>query len=153
MKYLYRAVDKVGKIIDFLLTEKRDKKAAVRFFEKAMQANGITEKITMDKSGANKSAIDLIIDDKGIFVQVPQIKYLINIVEQDCCSRCHFGHGCRESVITPEVATYKPRRVLPFDDAWSVKIGTPGQKGTGVNRIHYFKALTTASNCAWIDLS
>ena len=39
-KYLYRAVDKQGKTIDFLLTAKRDKAAALRFFDKAMQANG-----------------------------------------------------------------------------------------------------------------
>ena len=55
----------------------------MRFFEKAMQANGIPEKVTMDKSGANKSAIDQIIGDKDIAVEVPQVKYLNNIVEQD----------------------------------------------------------------------
>jgi putative transposase len=82
-KYLYRAVDKAGKTIDFLLTAKRDKKAAIRFFEKAMQANGIPEKVTMDKSGANKSAIDQIIEDKDIAIEVRQVKYLNNIVEQD----------------------------------------------------------------------
>ncbi|MCW2310882.1 IS6 family transposase [Rhodoferax antarcticus] len=82
-KYLYRAVDKAGKTIDFLLTAKRDKKAAMRFFERAMQANGIPAKVTMDKSGANKSAIDQIIEDKDIAVEVRQIKYLNNIVEQD----------------------------------------------------------------------
>jgi hypothetical protein len=60
-KYLYRAVDKAGKKILFQLTAKRNKKAAMRFFEKAMQANGIPEKVTMDKSGDNKSAIDQII--------------------------------------------------------------------------------------------
>ena len=38
-KYLYRAVDKEGKKIDFLLTAKRDKAAAMRFFEKAIQDN------------------------------------------------------------------------------------------------------------------
>lgn len=48
-----------------------------------MQTNGIPEKVTMDKSGANKSAIDQIIADKGIAVEVRQIKYLNNIVEQD----------------------------------------------------------------------
>ena len=57
-KYLYRAVDKEGKTIDFLLTAKRDKAATMRFFEKAMQDNGTPEKISMDKSSANKSAID-----------------------------------------------------------------------------------------------
>jgi transposase-like protein len=82
-KYLYRAVDKAGKTIDFLLTAKRDKEAAMRFFEKAMKTNGIPEKVTMDKSGANKSAIDQIIADKKIAVEVRQIKYLNNIVEQD----------------------------------------------------------------------
>jgi transposase-like protein len=82
-KYLYRAVDKAGKTIDFLLTAKRDKKAAMRFFEKAMQANGVPEKVTMDKSGANKSAIDQIIEDKKIAVEVRQIKYLNNIALQD----------------------------------------------------------------------
>jgi len=37
---------------------KRDKAAAKRFFDKAMQANGVPEKVTMDKNGANKAAID-----------------------------------------------------------------------------------------------
>ena len=54
----YRAVDKQGKTVDFLLTSKRDMAAAKRFFDKAMGANGDPEKIAMDKSGANKAAID-----------------------------------------------------------------------------------------------
>ena len=82
-KYLYRAVDKEGKTIDFLLTAKRDKAAAKRFFDKAMAANGTPEKVTMDKSGANKSAIDGINADMEIPMVVRQIKYLNNIVEQD----------------------------------------------------------------------
>ena len=82
-KYLYRAVDKEGKTIDFLLRAKRDKAAAIRFFEQAMQDNGIPEKVTMDKSGANKAAIDQIIEDREIPILVRQVKYLNNIVEQD----------------------------------------------------------------------
>lgn len=35
-KYRYRAVDKQGNTIDFLLTARRDKKAALRFFNKAI---------------------------------------------------------------------------------------------------------------------
>ena len=59
-KYLYRAVDKEGNTIDFLLTAKRDKAAAMRFFKKAINSNDIPEKVAMDKSGANKAAIDQI---------------------------------------------------------------------------------------------
>src|SRR5450830_460719 len=82
-KYLYRAVDKEGKTIDFLLTAKRDKAAAKRFFDKAIAANGTPEKITMDKSGTNKAAIDEINADMEIAMVVRQIKYLNHIVEQD----------------------------------------------------------------------
>jgi len=82
-KNLYRAVDKEGKTIDFLLTAKRDKAAAMRFFDKAMQGNGIPEKVTMDKSGANKSAIDEINDTMDVPMLIRQVKYLNNIVEQD----------------------------------------------------------------------
>ena len=39
-KYLYRAVDKAGATIDFLLTAKRDRKAALRFLRKAIKWNG-----------------------------------------------------------------------------------------------------------------
>ncbi len=52
-KYLYRAVDKAGQTIDFLLTAQRDKKAALRFFKKAIRQQGLPEKVTIDKSGAN----------------------------------------------------------------------------------------------------
>ena len=81
--YHYRAVDKTGKTVDFLLTAKRDKAAANRFFKKAMRHNGDPEKVTMDKSGANKAAIDGINDDRELPIEVRQIKYLNNIVEQD----------------------------------------------------------------------
>ena len=82
-KYLYRAVDKAGKTIDFLLTAKRDKAAAMRFFDKTMRDNDLPEKVTMDQSGANKAAIDQIIKNKEVTVIVRQVKYLNNIVEQD----------------------------------------------------------------------
>jgi transposase-like protein len=82
-EYLYRAVDKQGKIDDFLLTAKRDMAAAKRFFDKAMGANGDPDKVAMNKSGANKAAIDSINADRDVPVLVRQIKYLNNIVEQD----------------------------------------------------------------------
>ena len=90
--YLYRAVDKEGKTIDFMLSEKRDEPAARAFFEKAIASSGLPEKMTMDKSGANKAGIDTI--NCYLFacfllggfchqILVRQIKYLNNIVEQD----------------------------------------------------------------------
>lgn len=82
-KYLYRAVDKEGKTVDFLLTAKRDRAAAKRFFNKAMLAHGVPEKVTMDKSGANKAAINEINAGREIPIVVRQVKYLNNVVEQD----------------------------------------------------------------------
>ena len=82
-KYLYRAVGKEGKTVDFLITAKRDKAAAMRYFDKAMQANNVPKKVTMDKSGANKAAIDEINARGEALVIVRQVKYLNNIVEQD----------------------------------------------------------------------
>ncbi|MET3118851.1 putative transposase [Undibacterium sp. GrIS 1.8] len=82
-KYLYRAVDKQGMTVDFLLTAKRDMAAAKRFFNKAMGANGDPDKVAMDKSGANKAAIDAINIGRVQPIVVRQVKYLNNIVEQD----------------------------------------------------------------------
>ena len=82
-KYLYRAVDKEGATVDFLLRAKRDKAAATAYFKKAMRQNGEPEKVTMDKSGANKAAMDAINKEREVPIEVRQIKYLNNIVEQD----------------------------------------------------------------------
>ena len=53
-KYLYRAVDKQGKTVDFLLAPKRDKAAAMRFFDKAMQANDVPENVTMERAAPTR---------------------------------------------------------------------------------------------------
>ncbi len=82
-KYLYRAVDKHGHTIDFLLTAHRDKKAALRFFKKAALQHGLPGKITIDKSGANAAAIEALKEETGQEIEIRQIKYLNNVVEQD----------------------------------------------------------------------
>jgi putative transposase len=82
-KYLYRAVDKAGATVDFLLTAKRDRKAALRFLRKAIKWNGTPEKITIDKSGANTAAIERHNAETEAGIEIRQIKYLNNIVEQD----------------------------------------------------------------------
>jgi putative transposase len=56
-RYLYRAVDREGQTIDFLLSKNRDKAAAVRFFKKAIGNNEAPEKITLDGSQASHQAV------------------------------------------------------------------------------------------------
>jgi putative transposase len=81
--YLYRAVDKTGQTIDFLLTEQRDEQAAKRFLTKAIRRHGVPEKITIDGSAANEAAIKSYNEEHGTAIAIHKVKYLNNIVEQD----------------------------------------------------------------------
>ena len=56
-RYLYRAVDKSGQTVDFLLTEHRDRDAALRFLSKAIRRHSVPETITIDGSETNAAAI------------------------------------------------------------------------------------------------
>jgi putative transposase len=82
-KYLYRAVDKVGNTVDFLLRAHRDKVAAKRYFQKAIDQNGEPEVVTIDKSDANLAALEAVNADRETPIRIRQRKYLNNIVEQD----------------------------------------------------------------------
>ena len=64
-KILNRAVDKQGNTVDFLLRAHRDKAAARRYFEKAIDQNGEPETITVDKSGANLAALEALNAEQG----------------------------------------------------------------------------------------
>ena len=81
-KYYYRAVDKEGNAIDFLLSAKRDKRAALRFLRQAIRNNGTPVRINIDKSGSSASAIKAYNDEAGTDIEIRQCKYLNNIVEQ-----------------------------------------------------------------------
>ena len=82
-KCLYRAVDKTGVTVDFLLRPKRDHAAARAFFERATGLHDVPGKIAIDKSASNKAAIISIQDDSGFSIAMRQSEYLNNIVEQD----------------------------------------------------------------------
>jgi putative transposase len=81
--YLYRAVDKEGQTIDFLLTAQRDKDAALRFLKKAIRRHGAPETITVDGSEANAAAIRTYNQEHGTTIMIRQVQYLNNILEQD----------------------------------------------------------------------
>ena len=86
-KYLYRAVDSAGNTIDFMLSAKRDRKAAKRFFRKALGSNHnqMPRVITVDKNPAYPIAIHELKNDRILpqNVSLRQIKCLNNIIEQD----------------------------------------------------------------------
>jgi len=86
--YLYRAVDRDGQTLDFLLSECRDLSAARRFFRQAIGSNGVPDRIVIDNSGANLAglrAVNVILrfTGNGRTIKVRQVKYLNNILEQD----------------------------------------------------------------------
>jgi len=76
-------VDKHGQTIDFLLTEHRDKEAALRFLKKAIRRHGVPEKMTIDGSDANEAAIKSYNEAHGTTIIIRQVQYFNNIVEQD----------------------------------------------------------------------
>jgi putative transposase len=83
--YLYRAVDKEGGTIDFLLRAKRDMVAAKAFFKKSFKESGRPVSLTIDKSGANTAALKSINDElsEDEKITIRQNKYLNNIIGQD----------------------------------------------------------------------
>ena len=58
-KYLFRAVDKDGRLIDFMLSDRRNTKAARRFLAKALKVmrNWPPASITTDKLGSYPKAL------------------------------------------------------------------------------------------------
>ena len=83
--YLYRAVDKYGNTVDFLLTKRRQKMSAQKFFNKAIGNNGKPRIVNIDKSGVNSSAI-LTVNKRSLSskkIKIRKVKYLNNIIEQD----------------------------------------------------------------------
>ena len=83
--YLYRAVDKAGKTVDFYLSRKRNVAAAKAFLRKAMRGQRTPTKITLDAYAASHRAVaDL--KKSGELpkrVKVRSGKYLNNLIEQD----------------------------------------------------------------------
>ncbi len=85
--YLYRAVDKQRRAVDFLLRPDRGIAAAQAFFRKALATNPMRwpRKVTLDGHVPSHRALRLMRREnpKWKYVEVRGCKYLKNIVEQD----------------------------------------------------------------------
>ena len=71
-----------------MLSERRNRFAARRFFKIAIASNGVPHKIVIDKSGANLAGAQAInnilkITGKDKLIEILQVKYLNKILEQD----------------------------------------------------------------------
>jgi transposase-like protein len=102
-KYLYRAVDRGGDTVDFLLTAKRDLAAARRFLERAINLHDVPEKIRAAPTLRPFKAH--VKDGAGVDILMRQNKYLNNIVEQD--------HRAIKRITRP---------TLGFKSFWSARI-------------------------------
>ena len=82
-KYWYRAVDKEGQTMDFLLTPHRDRTAAEAFLFKAIWTPGLPEQSTSDQSGSHTAALKHYKQGHKTAIISRPSKYLNNLVEQD----------------------------------------------------------------------
>ncbi|EDX83598.1 hypothetical protein S7335_778 [Synechococcus sp. PCC 7335] len=139
-KYLYRAVDSEGNTLDFMLSAKRDAKAAKRFFKKVLHASHTIAPrvITVDKNAAYPPAIKALKKEKSLpkATKTRQIKYMNNIVEMNhsqyphlpqsrlrwlCCKNCvalywysemPSSHPCYAFLKTVQMASLPIRHYL-----------------------------------------
>tara|TARA_B110000259_G_scaffold120457_1_gene136897 strand:- start:47 stop:322 length:276 start_codon:yes stop_codon:yes gene_type:complete len=79
-RYLYRAADKQGNTVDFLLIKRRQRISTQRFLIKAIERNVKPELINIDKRESNTAAIKLYNRRNYSNIKIRQCKYLNNIV-------------------------------------------------------------------------
>ena len=96
-KYLFRAVNRHGQLIDFMLTDRRNARAAYRFLRKALKAvsDYPPSSITTDKLASYPRAVRRL-QREGLLskdVEHRTSKYLNNVIEAD--------HGALKRVIRP----------------------------------------------------
>ena len=129
--YLYRAVDRDGQALEFMLSENRDTAAAQRFFKPAIGTNRVPERIAIDKSGANLAglqSINVILKFTGVgrTIGIVQSKYLNNIVAQDH----RFIKRITKSMLGFKAFHSAAATLAGIEAAHMIRKGQLGQQGT-----------------------
>jgi transposase-like protein len=88
-RYLYRAVDQYGQVIDVLLSEQRDTAAARRFFARALRHGPVPVEVTTDQAGPYLRVLDEL---------VPAAAY---VTEQYSNNRIESDHGRLKAWLRP----------------------------------------------------
>jgi len=83
--YLYRAVDKAGQTVDFVLSRNRDVNVAKSFLRSAIENARVSTKFTLDAYAASHRAVREMKEDGELpcRTKIRSSQYLNNLVEQD----------------------------------------------------------------------
>jgi transposase-like protein len=145
--YLYRAVDKHGKTVDFLLRRDRGIAAAQAFFRKALLsvAPRVPRNVTLDGHVPSRRALWLLRREHPCWrnVKVRTSQYLNNIIEQDhraikrrCASMAGFKSFANAAVTIAGIElvhlirkrqfilgpTYRRRRGWSLKNEWALAL-------------------------------
>jgi IS6 family transposase len=88
-RYLYRAVDQYGQVIDVLLAEQRDTAAARRFFIRALAHGPAPVEVTTDKAGPYLRVLDELVPSAA------------HVTEQYDNNRVEADHGRLKARLRP----------------------------------------------------
>jgi transposase, IS6 family len=78
-RYLYRAVDQFGQVIDVMLSDRRDAKAARRFFHAALHCAARPVEVTTDRAAIYPPVLDELLPEAFHHME----KYANNPIEAD----------------------------------------------------------------------
>ena len=94
-RYLYRALDQYGQVIDVLLSEQRDTAAARTFFTRALRYGPVPVEVTTDKAGPYLRVLDELVPNAMHVTE----QFANNRIEADHarlkagCARCGGSHA------------------------------------------------------------
>ncbi len=137
--YLWRAVDHEGELLEALVTKRRDRKAALKFFRKTMKRHGRPHVLVTDKLRSYGAALK----DLGLSGDRETGRWLNNRAENS-----HLPFRGRERAML----RFRRMRSLQKFAAVHSSIHNHFNQERGLSRRHNFKASRTAALAEWRQL-